>query len=506
MTQTVSLIGAGPGDPGLLTVKALRRIEEADLIIYDTLANPEHLRYAQRSAKKICVGKGFRYHRLSQNKINHLIIREAKKGHKVVRLKGGDPYLFGRGGEEALFLQSHRIPFEVVPGVTSATACAATAGIPLTHRDHNASVTFLTGHRAGDDNLSSIDWRDIVKIGGTLVIYMGFYNLSKITRRLVENGMPPETKIAVIEWGTLPRQKSCDGNLKNIQRRVLEKGMRAPAIIIIGEVVALKEKLNWYEKLPLFGKTVVITRMRQKSRSLADKLTELGADALEFPMIEIQKIPRFAEMDNALEHLFNYDWVVFTSSYGVEAFFERLGERFHKDARALASVRVASVGPETTRTLQERGIRPDLEPKRFETEALVEEFEKRKPGLEGKRVLLFRTQIAPPALVNGLQKLGAKVTQITAYHTVVPKSVPGNVRESLLKGQVDIVTFTSSSTVTHFVKILGLKNVLKIAHKTKFASIGPVTSATLKTFGLKPHYEARHFTIDGLIESITGNK
>ncbi len=506
MIQKVSLIGAGPGDPGLLTVKALKRIEDADLIIYDTLANPDHLRHAKPSATKICVGKGFRYHRLSQNKINHLIIREAKKGKKIVRLKGGDPYLFGRGGEEALFLKSHRIPFEVIPGVTSATACAATAGIPLTHRDHNASVTFLTGHRAGDKDLNSIDWRDIVRIGGTLVIYMGFYNLGKIAEQLIQNGMRPETKIAVIEWGTLPRQKSCDGNLKNIQRRVLQKGMKAPAIIIIGDVVALREKLNWYEALPLFGKTVVITRMREKSGSLADKLTELGAQTLEFPVIEIQKISHFGEMDAAIERLFDYDWIIFTSTYGVEAFFGRLKNHFHKDARALASVRIASVGPETTRAIEDKGIHPDLEPERFETEALVEAFEKRKPGLEGKRVLLFRTQIAPPALVNGLRKLGADVKQITAYRTVVPKSVPADVRENLLKGLVDIVTFTSSSTVTHFVKLVGLKNVLKMARRTKFVSIGPVTSATLKTFGLKPHYEARHFTIDGLIETMTRHR
>ena len=303
----VSLVGAGPGDPDLLTVKALKRIREADLIVYDYLVNPEHLRHAKDSTVKICVGKGFRHHRLSQRRINRLIIRSAKKGQTVVRLKGGDPYLFGRGGEEALYLYEHKISFEVVPGVTSATACAAYSGIPLTHREHNASVTFLTGHRAHDENLDSVDWRRIVALSGTLVIYMGFYNLGRIAKRLVEYGMPVETRVSVIQWGTLPWQKSCVGTLLNIEKIVSKKNMGAPSIIIIGDVVSLKNKLNWFEKLPLFGKKVLITRTREKSGVLKEKLAGLGAWVLEMPAIEVKPIKNFLSLDRTIQKINDFD-------------------------------------------------------------------------------------------------------------------------------------------------------------------------------------------------------
>ena len=502
MKGKVYLVGAGPGDPGLLTVKAARLVREADLIVYDYLANPDHLRHAKPEAVKICVGKGFRHHRISQERINRLIIASARKGQKVLRLKGGDPYLFGRGGEEALYLRRHRIPFEVVPGVTSATAFGAYAGIPLTHREHNSSVTFLTGHRAHDKNLDSVDWDKIVALNGTIVIYMGFYNLGKIIQRLLAAGLPPAAKIAVVQWGTLPRQKSCEGTLKDIEKLVARKGFGAPSIIIVGDVVALKNKLDWYERLPLFGKKIVITRMRDKAGVLREKLNELGAEVLEFPTIEIGALSDYSEMDDAIANVSDFDWLIFTSAYGVEAFFDRLGQKHKRDARWLGGVKIASVGSETSTALAKRGVSSDLQPKRFETEALLKEFKARFLSLKGKKMLLVRTNIAPPQLEEGLKKMGAGVRRVTGYLTRFPRSVPAALAKELLSGKVHFVTFTSSSTVSHFVKIMGLKTVRKIAKSARFASIGPVTSRTLRSYGLGPSCEAKVFTIDGLVEAL----
>jgi uroporphyrinogen III methyltransferase/synthase len=497
----VSLVGAGPGDPGLLTVKALKRIREADLIIYDYLVNLEHLCHAKNDAIKIGVGKGFRHHRLSQEKINRLIIQAATKGQSIVRLKGGDPYLFGRGGEEALYLYEHKIPFEVIPGVTSATACAAYSGIPLTHREHNSSVTFLTGHRADDKNLDSVDWRRIAALKGTLVIYMGFYNLGKIAERLMEVGMPADTKVSVIQWGTLSWQKSCDGTLQNIEQIVLKKKMGAPSMIIIGDVVSLKNKLNWFERLPLFGKKIVITRTRDKSSVLKEKLAELGGWVLEMPVIEIKPIQNYSHLDQTIQKIKNFDWIVFTSTYGVDAFFERLQRVHHQDVRTLSGIKVASVGSETSAALREKGLLSDLEPKRFETVAITEEFKKRFKNLKGKKILLLRTNIAPPELEERLKKMGAVVSRVTAYRTLFPKRMQPEVKKELLHGSVDYVMFTSSSTVSNFTKLLGLKNIKNLT-KTQFSSIGPVTSKTMKSFGLRVSCEAKIFTIDGLIHSI----
>ncbi len=506
MKGKVYLVGAGPGDPGLLTVKAARLVRDADLIVYDYLANPDHLRFAKPEAAKICVGKGFRHHRISQERINRLIIASARKGQTVLRLKGGDPYLFGRGGEEALYLRKHRIPFEVVPGVTSATACGAYAGIPLTHREHNSSVTFLTGHRAHDEKLDTVDWDQIVALNGTIVIYMGFYNLGKIVERLLAAGLPPQTKIAVIQWGTLPRQKSCGGTLEDIEKHVAKKGLGAPSIIIVGDVVALKNELAWYERLPLFGKKIVITRMKDKAGALTEKLTELGAEVLEFPTIEIVPLRDYSKMDSAIKSIPHFDWLIFTSAYGVDAFFDRLKERHKKDARGLQNVRIASVGPGTSSTLAQRGIHADLEPRHYETKAIVEAFRSRYSNLKGKKLLLLRADIAPTELEEGLSKLGAATKRVNAYLTKFPKAVPAEVKKELLGGGVDFVTFTSSSTVSHFVKILGLKKVKKIAKTVKFASIGPVTSGTLRSYGLRPSCEAKVFTIDGLVEAIKNYK
>ncbi len=502
MKGLVSLVGAGPGDPGLLTLKALERLREADLIIYDYLANPEHLRHAKKEAVKIGVGKGFRHKAMPQAKINRLILDSARQGKRVVRLKGGDPYLFGRGGEEALFLRDHGVAFEVVPGVTSATACAAYAGIPLTHRDHNQSVTFLTGHRADDGRLDAIPWEKIAGIGGTLVIYMGFYNLGKIAKRLVAAGMSARVPVSVIEWGTLARQRSADGTLADIADKVKRRRLEPPCIIIIGGVVALRKKLGWFERLPLFGKKVVLTRAAASCGGrFRAEIQELGGEIVEFPVIGIQPPDSFKEMDAAIERLGWYDWLVFSSAHGVEGFFSRLGDK-GLDARAIAGARIASVGAETSRALLRHGIRVDLEPRRFESMAILESLKTKEPSLKGRVFLLLKTDIAPLDLDQRLVKLGAIIHRVTAYKTVMPKTVPAETRRLIRGGGADYVFFTSASTVNNFVKIIGLAALRKIAGKTRFLSIGPVTTKALKSYHLKPYAEAEKSTMSGMVEAL----
>lgn len=497
----VSLVGAGPGDPGLLTLKAARRLAEADLIIYDYLVNPGHLRHAASHAQRLCVGKGFRHKKLSQDKINRRIVAAARRGYKVVRLKGGDPYLFGRGGEEALYLQSKKIAFEVVPGVTSANACAAYAGIPLTHRDHNASVTLLTGHRADDEGLDTVSWREIVGLRGTIVIYMGFYNLSKITRKLMAHGLNPRTPVSVIEWGTLPRQRTCTGNLITIASAVQAMRLGPPCLIVVGDVVGLSKRLNWFERLPLFGRRVLVTRMSEKSAALRDELEMLGADVAAIPTIRIEPPDDYRPLDREIRHLRDYDWIVLTSAFGVEHFMRRF-LRIAKDVRRLSGIRIAAVGPETSRALLNHGLKPDLMPARFETAELLKLLKKRLKGRPGARVLLPRTDIAPPLLETGLKRLGAKPTRVTAYRTRMPQKEETGLLRGYVRGGADIVTFTSSSTAEHFVKILGLSRARALSRSASFVSIGPVTTRTLKRLGCRVAGTASVYSMQGLTEAI----
>ena len=496
----VSLVGAGPGDPGLLTVKALSRIREADLIIYDYLVNPEHLRHAKKDCALVPVGKGFRHKKISQQLINRRILSEAKRGKKVVRLKGGDPYLFGRGAEEALFLRDHGVAFDVVPGVTSATAVANYAGIPLTHREHNASVTFLTGHRAHDRALDSIDWRRIAQMPGTLVIYMGFYNLRVITERLMAHGMSAGTPAAVIEWGTLPKQKTCDGTLSDIADRVQKTKLAPPCLIVIGEVVGLRKRLDWFETLPLFGKKVLVTRSQDKAGRLSERLRALGAQPVELPTLKITAAKNTGALDSAIRGLFLYDWLVFTSTYGVDAFFGRLNS-LGKDARTLRCLRVACVGPETARALRERGVEADAMPSDFETRALPAAIRKIAGDLKGLRLLLVRTDIAPIELETLLKKEGAHTHRVTGYRTRRVKPSSKQLTE-LLQEPPDYLTFTSSSTASNLAQALGKSSLKKLAARSRVASIGPVTTRTLRSLGLKPACQASRYDIDGLVNAL----
>ncbi len=496
----VSLVGAGPGDPGLLTLKALKRIQQADLIVYDYLTNPKHLEHASKKAKIIGVGRGFRHKKISQQKINDLILKHARAGHRVVRLKGGDPFLFGRGGEEALFLEMHRVPFDIVPGVTSAVACAAYTGIPMTHRDHNASVTFLTGHRANDKALDTIDWNKIVSLDGTIAIYMGLYNLPHITHHLIQAGLSKQTPVAVIEWGTLTRQRSCIASLHDIARQVSLKKLSAPAMIIVGDVVNLSKKLNWFESLPLFGQTVVVTRMKDKSSELIERLEDMGAQTLSMPVIEIKPVKNYSGLDATISDLSRFDWLVFTSAYGVDAFFGRLAQK-NKDARALGSLKIAAVGTETGKALKDRRISVDLMPRDYQSSSLAHDLGRVIQKTGSHRVLLARTDIAPPQFERILGTYGAKITDLIVYRTVRP-SVSVSLRRQVLSSKADWVTFTSSSSASNFVKILGSSAVKKLAKRTRFASIGPVTSKTLKSLGIKVSAEAQTYNLDGLVTAL----
>ncbi len=492
----VYLVGAGPGDPGLLTLKAKKALEEADVIIYDYLANPKFLNFCKKGAEKIYVGKKGGAHTLPQEEINKLLVKKAEEGKTIVRLKGGDPFLFGRGGEEAEALFEENISFEVIPGITSAIAVPAYAGIPVTHRNYTSTLAIITGHEAEDKEESKIDFSALSKIG-TLIFLMGVKNLPNIVKRLMEEGKSPETPVAVIQWGTLPKQKTTTGTLKNIVEKVKEKGITAPAIIIIGEVVKLREKFNWFETKPLFGKKIVVTRTREQASKLVEKLEELGAMCYEIPTIKIEAVVD-EKIYQTIEKLSSYDWIIFTSENGVKFFFKVLWEK-GKDLRVLGNSKVAVIGSSTKTFLENMGIRADLIPeKEFTQEGLISAFSR--IDIKDKNILIPRAKEAREVLPQRLKEMGAKVDVLPVYETKTCEESKEKLRNVLEEG-VDIVTFTSSSTVKNFFKLIEetersyLKDIL-------FASIGPITSATLRKFGFEPHIEAKEYTIEGLVNAI----
>ncbi|MCS7199617.1 MAG: uroporphyrinogen-III C-methyltransferase [Caldimicrobium sp.] len=492
----VYLVGAGPGDPGLLTLKGKSLLEKAEVLIYDYLANPELLRFCSPNCEFIYVGKRGGDHTLPQEEINKLLVRKAKEGKLVVRLKGGDPFLFGRGGEEIEELVREKVPFEVVPGITSAIAVPAYAGIPVTHRTYTSTLAIVTGHEAEDKEESRINFSALSKIG-TVVFLMGVKNLPLIVENLLREGKPSSTPCAVIQWGTIPSQKTAEGTLENIVEKVKEKGIKAPAIIIVGEVVKLREHFNWFERKPLFGRTIIITRTREQASKLKDGLSELGAKVIEVPTIEVK--PLWEESyRNIYYRLSDYHWLIFTSENGVKHFFEGLF-KLNLDVRALGSVKIAVIGPATKQALWERGIRADLFPEgEFTQEGLVKAFQK--VDLLNKKVLLVRAKIARDLLPEALREQGAKIEILPIYETVLPET-SGELLKEAFSSKVDMITFTSSSTAENFFKLLRAES-LSLPKDTFIASIGPITSQTLKNLGYMPHVEAKVFTIPGLIEAI----
>jgi len=499
MKGKVYLVGAGPGDPGLITVKGLECIKQADVLIYDYLASPVLLNYASKNAEIIYVGKKGGVHTLSQDGINSLIAEKANKGFIVTRLKGGDPFIFGRGAEEAEVLIEEDIPFEIVPGVTSAIAAPAYAGIPLTHRKFTATVAFVTGHEDPTKEESKIDWSALAKGIGTIVFLMGVKNLPKITSQLIKHGMPSDTPVALVRWGTTPRQFSVAGTLENINECVKSIGLKPPAIIVVGNVVTLRKKMSWFENRPLMGKRIVVTRAREQASDLVKQLSDLGAECLECPTIKVVPPDDWKPLDAAIENISSYDWLVFTSVNGVNYFFERLFSKGN-DARALGKLNTAVIGPATERRLFIFGLKSDIVPKSYRAESIIEAFGNE--DVNGKKILLPRAKEARPILPVELTKMGATVDEITSYYT---KEVPDSadlLLKRLKENTIDLITFTSSSTVKNFKAILP-DNIFETQMKDiTIACIGPITADTAKNLGFEVHIVAKSFTIPGLCEAI----
>jgi uroporphyrinogen III methyltransferase/synthase len=499
MNGKVYLVGAGPGDPGLLTIKGRECIRKADVLVYDYLAAPTLLKYADPEAEKIYVGKKGGDHTLSQEGINELIAQKALAGHIVTRLKGGDPFIFGRGGEEAEVLISKGVPFEVVPGVTSAIAAPAYAGIPLTHRKFTSNVAFVTGHEDPTKEQSSIDWEALARGIGTLVFLMGVKNLPHIVSRLREYGKPADTPVALVRWGTTLRQTTVTGNLGNIVAEVEKAGLKAPAVIVVGDVVSLRQTMQWFENKPLMGKKIVVTRARQQASSLVDRLSELGAQCLEYPTIEVVAPDDWRPLDNAIENLLDYDWLVFTSVNGVKYFFQRLFDKGH-DVRALGHLKTAVIGPVTKSRLADFGITADILPENYRAEAVVAAFAKQ--PMQGKKVLLPRAREARAVLPVELEKMGAEVDEITTYITRPVTTGADELAAALQAGDIDLVTFTSSSTATNFKALLPADAGSDLLARPRIASIGPITTETAEKLGFQVDITAATYTIPGLCAAI----
>ncbi len=489
------LVGAGPGDLGLVTLRAKECIEQAEVLVYDYLCNPEMLKWAPDGAEKIYAGKKAGEHTLSQEEINALLVERGKAGKRVVRLKGGDPFVFGRGGEEAQALAAAGVPFDIVPGVTSAIAGPAYAGIPITHRGSNSHVTFFTGHEDPTKTESSIDFAALAKLGGTQVMLMGVERIGAISQQMLANGMRADLPVALIRWATTGRQETLTGTLQNIAQRVADAGFEAPAVAVFGDVVSLRNELNWFERRPLSGKRIVVTRTRSQAGVLTAQLAALGADVLELPTIRIEPptdVRGFAEL---VQDAHAYDWIVFTSPNGVNAFFE-LFYKLYNDAREIGGAKIAAIGPATAQRVKDFRLHVDLQPEEFVAEAVVREF-KKQGGVENLRILLARAEKARDVLPKELSAMGGIVDEGFAYRTVPETRDDNGARRRLLEEGADLITFTSSSTVENFMAL-----DLPWPAGMQVASIGPVTSKTARDLGLTVDVEARRHDVPGLVGAI----
>jgi len=493
----VYLVGAGPGDAGLLTLRGAELLQRADVVIYDALANPELLRLAPATAEFISRGKNMA---MPQAEITALIITRAHAGKTVVRLKGGDPFIFGRGGEEAEALAAEKISFEIVPGVSSITAVPNYAGIPLTHRSHCSSFTVFTGHSDSADEATALRYDQIAKIPGTKVVLMGTEQLDDWTAALIKNGMAPQTPIAIIHRGTTGRQKTVAGTLATIAALATKEKIVPPALTIIGDVVKLRGKLNWFENRPLFGQRIVVTRRSEQAGSFAKKLAELGADVLAVPTIKLTTPTQKDAIIDCLLELNSYDWLVFTSANGVTAFFDIFFRRF-QDLRDLGGARIAAVGPATAAKLRELHLQVDVQPEEFTAKKIVGAFKKYQ-DIENVKICLLRAEVANRELPEALQEEGAIVDDIAIYRTIPETEDHTGASERLLADGADWVTFTSSSTVEHFHARFDLPKLAKQFPQMKLASIGPETSKTIAALGLKPAFEAKEHTTEGLITGL----
>ena len=496
----VYLVGAGPGDPGLLTLKGKECLEAADIVLYDYLANPVLLQYAPPTAERIYVGRRGRGQYQDQTDINRLLIARAKEGNVVIRLKGGDPFVFGRGGEEAEAVAAAGIDFELVPGVTSAVAVPAYAGIPVTHRTLASTVTFVTGHEDPTKPGSQLEWPKLASASGTLVFMMGMKNLPSIVRQLLSEGRPSDTRVAAIRWGTKAAQQTIVGTLGDIVAKSETVHLEPPTVIVVGEVVRLREQLNWFEAKPLFGKRVVLTRAQKQAREFSQLLAAYGAEPVEVPTIQIVPPASWQAIDDAIIGLSSYQWLIFTSVNGVRPFMDRLHVA-GKDVRALANLRLCAIGPRTAQELGTYGLTPDLIPTEFQAEGVIAALSHME--ISGVRILIPRAEVAREILPDQLRELGAIVEVIPVYRTIAPAMDVTSLTEQLQNGQVAVVTFTSSSTVRNFVELLGGQDkVRSLLAGTVVACIGPITARTAEEYGMTVTVMPPENTVPALAEAI----
>jgi len=490
----VYLIGAGPGDPGLMTIKGLDCLRQADVVIYDYLANPLFLEQAP-DAEHIYVGKRKGLHHYPQEKTNQLLLDKASEGKVVARLKGGDPFVFGRGGEEAMVLAEAGIPFEIVPGVTAAVAAAAYAGIPMTHRDCTTTLGFVTGHEDPAKKLSRLEWEKLATAVGTLVFYMGIANLENICEQLIAHGRPPETPVAVIRWATTPKQETLTGTLADIVETVRHKEFKPPALIFVGEVVSFRESLRWFDNRPLFGKRILVTRAAGQAAEFGQQLQALGAEPVYCPMIEIVPPQSFADLDAAIHQLAETDFLILTSVNAVDAFFSRLDD-LDLDARTLADVTLVTVGPKTAAALTVYGLKPDMLPADYRAEGVVEIL---RDKVHGKRVLYPKAELAREIIPQQLTQAGAIVVDPVAYRSVVPSTAAETLKRVIAEG-LDLLTFSASSTVKNLVALLA-PDELAILQQVPAASIGPLTTQTAEQAGLNVVIEPAESTLDTMLSA-----
>ncbi len=496
----VYMVGAGPGDPKLLTIRGRECLEQADVVLYDYLANPAILAHAPETAERIYVGRRGKGAYPAQEDINRVLIEQAREGKSVVRLKGGDPFVFGRGGEEAEALATAGIDFDVVPGVTAAIAAPAYAGIPVTHRALASTVTFITGHEDPAKSSTGVEWSSVATSRGTLVFLMGMKNLPAIVAKLTAGGRPADTPAAIIRWGTRASQHTVVGTLADIVGKAEAAGMEPPTVIVVGDVVRLRPQLNWFELRPLFGKRVLMTRAKEQAGELAGLLAAYGAEPIEAPTIRIVAPDDWAPVDRAIAGIDTYDQVIFTSVNGVARFMTRLWEN-GLDARCLAGRQVCCIGPRTAQELEKFGVKADVVPVDYQAEGVIEALGRR--PLNGVRVLIPRAEVARELLPDELRARGAHVDVVPVYRTVIPTGDSEEWRRLLADGQVHMVTFTSSSTVRNFVTMVGgMDHATALLRSVTVAAIGPITAKTAEEMGLTVSIMPGENTIPAMVEAM----
>ncbi len=496
----VYLIGAGPGHPKLITLRAIECIQEADVIIYDYLANQKFLQYARKGCEIIYAGKTGVHHTLHQEEINQILIDKAAQGRIVARLKGGDPLLFGRGGEEAEEVLHRGIDFEIVPGIPAAIGASAYAGIPLTHRDFASTVAFVTGHEGTGKSGPAVDWSRLSQGVDTLVIYMGVGNLKENVKMIIKHGRSPETPVALIRWATTPDQETLVGTLSDIYEKAQAAEFKAPAIMIVGQTVRLRDKLKWAERLPLFGKRIVLTRVREQGGRFSRQLERFGAEIFYLPTIQIVPPNSFDFLDDAIEKIEEFDWILFTSANAVQGFLDRLMAR-GRDVRHLRGTLICSVGTATARALHERGIKTDLIPREFRGEGIIDALAKQ-GGIQGKRVLIPRAEKAREMLPESLRKSGAEVVVATTYRNIEPRIDPEDLQEILVRRKAHIIVFTSPSSIRNFMKAVEEQGLQNSMTDIRIASIGPVTTKAAQKAGIQVDIEPAVSTLESISESI----